>query len=337
MPEDFKKLNKQRTDAYRKPVEEESFLENLNRYLNAKEEKKYIDADIEHPIIFVIGLPRSGTTLLSQVIAHGLDVAYINNITARFWKAPLHGMKLSDALIGEKEVPQFNSEYGATASLNDIHEFGYFWRKWLIKEGFESIVHAKKTEKNIDWAGLKKVLANLQNYRQTGFIFKNIFGSHHIQKLDELLGKTFWIYIERDLMDVAISNLEARKKFYEDPGTWWSSAPPEYNQLKDLDTIPQISGQLHYLKKFYREQMNELKEKGNGLTISYDDLCATPAGLLKSIRGSIKKLYDYDISTTHHVPDSFPIKSHQVEAKLKKEFESHFKEFQKNDPISELK
>ncbi|MDR9417008.1 MAG: sulfotransferase [Gracilimonas sp.] len=339
MYDDLKSLNKKRTEVYQKPEQEESFLQQLNDNLEGKEKAEYATVDIEYPIIFVIGLPRSGTTLLSQILAHGLDLGYINNITARFWAAPLHGLKLSDILIGNSSVPEFHSEYGATQDLSNIHEFGYFWRKWLKKNSFTGITNAKELESEIDWDGLKRVLANLQYYRQKAFIFKNIFGTHHIQKLDNVLKKTLWIYIERDILDVAISNLNARKKFYDDPSIWWSSAPPEFEELKKLDTFPQIAGQLHYLKKFYRTKMNRLQKNGNSLVISYEELCNHPAAVLNSARDMLKKLYGFDIPFRKVVPDTFPLSRYNSveETQMKEKFELHFKKLQQNDPIPKLK
>lgn len=338
MTDDFQKLNKQRTEKYRKSEEEESFLESMNRVLEEKEQSEYLDLEIEYPLIFVVGLPRSGTTLLTQIIAHGLKIGYINNITARFWSAPLHGLKLSDTLLGKNQTPKFKSEYGATESLSDIHEFGYFWRKRLNKKGFESITQAKKLESEIDWNELKKVLANIQNYAQSGFVFKNIYGSYHISKLDKLLQKTLWVYVERDPLDVAISNLNARNKFYGDPGKWWSYVPPEYDKIKDLEAYPQIAGQIHYLKKFYYQELVKLSDsKKNEVFIHYEDLCANPSAFLDSIQQKVHTLYGYELQKTHELPDTFPVNHYTDQPEMKEKFESLLKEFQQNDPIPELK
>ncbi|NBO54134.1 MAG: hypothetical protein EBU84_05990, partial [Actinobacteria bacterium] len=41
------------------------------------------------PLVFIVGVPRSGTTLLSQLFSRFLDVGYIDNIVARFWANPV--------------------------------------------------------------------------------------------------------------------------------------------------------------------------------------------------------------------------------------------------------
>src|SRR5262249_22455123 len=44
---------------------------------------------LERPVVFVLGLPRSGTTLVSQYLAHRFEVAYWTNGVGRHPRAPL--------------------------------------------------------------------------------------------------------------------------------------------------------------------------------------------------------------------------------------------------------
>jgi hypothetical protein len=54
-------------------------------------EKEYIQRFIipEGPVFFIVGAPRSGTTLLLQTIINHYNLGYINNFIARFWEAPV--------------------------------------------------------------------------------------------------------------------------------------------------------------------------------------------------------------------------------------------------------
>ena len=47
--------------------------------LRAERLLEYRDVGIDHPFVFVLGLPRSGTTLTSQLLAYCLDAGYVNN------------------------------------------------------------------------------------------------------------------------------------------------------------------------------------------------------------------------------------------------------------------
>lgn len=325
-------LNRKRSEDYRKPEEEESFLGSMNDTLLPLEQSFYTVEKPEHPFLFIFGLPRSGTTLLSQLIAHCLDVGYINNLSARFWRAPVTGIRFAQAVLDTDTFKAFDSHFGATESLADIHEFGYFWREWLKKDSFEHIKNARDIEPDIDWQGLRKTLANMQHQFGRPMIFKNIFGSYHISRINEELGQTLWIYIERDPLDTAVSILKAREKYFDDPDHWWSYVPPEYDKIIDLDYHHQIAGQVHYLKSFYYREMEHLDQKGkNILRITYSDLCEDPAEVLMQVREKLSALYDCEVSKVQDPPELFEYSTYDHRTEEKKRFESILNEFENSD------
>ena len=116
-----------RAEKYRKNEDEESFLIRLNNNLARTEHLYFQPVQEQLPNIFIIGAPRSGTTLLSQLITFVLDIGYINNFIARFWEAPLQGIRLSNIINTNLRQISFNSTHGVTSNLNGPHEFGYYW------------------------------------------------------------------------------------------------------------------------------------------------------------------------------------------------------------------
>ena len=328
-------MEKKLTDFYRKRQgkyvkrpEDERFLEEFNQTLKEKEWSFYKDWPIEHPFIFVYGLPRSGTTLITQVIAHCMDVGFINNLMARFYLAPVHGIRFSRAVLGDQRSTNFRSDYARTTELGDIHEFGYFWRYWLKKEEMEGVTHAAEIEKQIDWAGLKKTLANMQHEFDKAMIFKNIFGSYHQHKLNEVLGKVLFVYIKRDILDSAISILEARRKYYTDLNTWWSYMPIEYEQIKDLDYWQQIAGQVFYLRSYYDRMSRELP---NVLTVAYRDLTDRPLQVLQSINDKLQELYGCTVPIVEPPPESFPFRTYEDRTEEREKFRRLIDEFAKKE------
>jgi len=322
----LREFNKKRKKRYKKDDKEEDFLLNMNRILQKEEYIHYRNYDIKYPFIFIFGLPRSGTTLISQLIANCFAIGYINNLIARFWLAPLHGIKLSKSVLGDMKRSNFQSDYAKTQYITDIHEFGYFWRFWLKKETLEDITMVKQRERKIDWDGLKKVLSTLQNEFDKPMVFKNIFGSYHLKKMKELLEKIIYIYIERDELDTAISILDARKKYYDDINTWWSYAPVEYNKLKNLQYMEQIAGQIYYLKKFYNDQIKSLDGQ-SVLKVRYESLCKNPRKILKDISEKSKRKYGYELKLIKEPPSGFKIRTYYDRNKQKKKFLSLIKKF----------
>jgi len=323
----LKVFNEKRSDLYYKDPEKENFLSEMNILLQEREVSLYRDYDIQYPFIFVFGAPRSGTTLLSQLVAYCLDVGYINNLMARFWLAPIHGIRLSKELFKGERPSTFHSDYAHTKDITDIHEFGYFWRHWLKKETMDSIVNAGDYEHKIDWSGLSKVLANIQREFDRPLVFKNIYGSYHTEKLMRTLHRVIFLYIERDPLDTAVSILEARKKYYSDLNTWWSYAPVEYNAIKDLDYRRQIAGQVFYLRRYYNNVMHTLGSDVV-LKISYADLCKNPRAVLDTVRESCLKLYQIDITVINEPPRHFHFRSYNNRIKEKAHFEGLIKLFE---------
>lgn len=324
-------LNKERTQGYQKKQEHEQFLKWLNKTLNKPEQAQYEEKDIQHPFLFVIGLPRSGTTLLSQLLAHCLDVGFINNLAARFWKAPVSGIRLARLTLGQDPYKAFESHYGSTDKLRDIHEFGYFWREWLLKDSFNNIKNARQIEDQINWEGLRVTLANMQAEFNRPMVFKNIFGSYHMHKLNETLGKVHWIYIDRDPLDVAVSILQARQKYYDDPNTWWSYVPPDYEKIITLDYWHQIAGQIHFLKTYFQKQMKKLKAEGKGTSISYEELCKDPMRVLQTLNKQLTDRFGRSIEIIQSPPQSFELRTYTEHKVEKERFKKLLEEFDQYD------
>lgn len=334
MPKTLKDFYNKRQGTYIKNQNDENFLENFNSILYEQEQSEYQDIPIRYPLIFVIGLPRSGTTLMTQLIAHSFKTGYINNFVARFYKAPVYGIRLSRILFGEADGISFRSDYARTAGMTDLHEFGYFWRYWLRKEQVEGITNAPEAEKMIDWPGLRKTLANIQKEFDAPLVFKNIFGSYHMEKLNEILQKVIFVYIKRDILDSAVSILQARKKYYTDLNTWWSYMPVEYNIIKDMDYWHQIAGQVFYLKRYYDTKAANLN---NVIEIDYPNLVRNPGKVLEKINACAKKLFDYTFEICQKPPQDFSFSTHSHLREEKEKFRHLIAEFSKREKNGENK
>ena len=141
------------TQRFQKNAKDEAFLERLNDALAPMQESMYKELPDRYPTVQVIGVPRSGSTLLVQAISSALDIGYIDNLIAAFWKAPLCGIALSRKLLPAKHNSSFESTFGRTADISEPHEFGYFWFSLLgYTEMRESV---GPDEDVIDWGRVR--------------------------------------------------------------------------------------------------------------------------------------------------------------------------------------
>ncbi len=82
----------------------------LDLALSVRERRLYDRAPLpERPIVFVVGPPRSGTTVAAQVLSAGLPVAYFNNLTSIFPRSPITVNRMVRAAVPQRphRVSQF--------------------------------------------------------------------------------------------------------------------------------------------------------------------------------------------------------------------------------------
>jgi len=259
------------------------FLADLNRWLVFLENELELereDCRIEYPFVFVVGAPRSGTTVLTQVLAHCLDVGYICNLAARFWQAPIVGIRLAREILGESMSPGFNSRYAITDGAAGVHEFGYFWRHWLHMRSNTDVAGISRWALNLE--GLRCALANIQAEFNKPVVMKGVWPAYiHRQIWGTLAHKVVWVNIERDPVDNCISILEGRRKrgSVEDWCCGWVPPEPTFSELSRLDPFGQIAGQVTYWRGYYAGIATH--------TVRLADLCADPMAVVRQVRGEI--------------------------------------------------
>ena len=276
-----------RTERFAKNVLDERFLQALNELVSKAAFPVSPDPQdpTELPIIYLVGLPRSGTTLLSQLVSRQLEVGYINNLVARFWLRPSVGVRLSHALLGgvRRDAIQLTSTFGVTSDIVGPHEFGYFWRHWFNLDVQPSHHLTPAAERRVDEDGLRNALEQelLAEFRMP-IVFKNVICGFHARLLTALHPQSLFVMIRRDLHDVAASILHARQQRHGDYRSWWSLKPSTYVAISRIDDPGhQVARQV---KDCLSEMTTELaRPTVNTISVEYEDLCLQPAKVLENI------------------------------------------------------
>lgn len=260
----------------------EQSLELLNGCLVGAEEfliDQYVAP--KHPIVFVIGAQRSGTTVLTQSLATFYRISYPSNLIARFWRAPFLGALVSKSMgLGEENMA-FRSDFGATGGANGPHEFSYFWRHW-----FPGSAHNARPW-NLSEAHatlLKKEFAAWQAVGDEPLLFKNLLEViPNIQGLAALFPTAMFVNISRDDLFVIQSTYESRKNYGGDHAAWFGVKPSNFREvMKTADPLLQIVEQVHYLKREIANSLASLPSS-RSLHVRYEDLVADPANTIRTI------------------------------------------------------
>ncbi len=271
--------------AFAKDRSEEDFLQELNNHLEGFGEWDPDPETTAEPFpCFIIGTPRSGTTLLNQLLAHCLHVGYIDNLAAAFWKAPVVGIRLSKKLLARDPAGSFESAYGRTRGVAEPHEFGYFWRDLLGK----AFTNEGTPVSDDTWARVRRYMLLFGQEFGGAFALKTFWAGWHARTLPALLPKAHFFFVERDLVDTAISILLAREAYAGGREAWIGPRPKGLGALDPRSPAEEVAAQLLLLRAAHdRFEADPGSESGDAPSrvyrVSYDRLCSDPAAVLKEV------------------------------------------------------
>ena len=234
----------------------------------------------ERPQLFILGLPRSGTTLVYQYFVHRLDVAHFTNGVGKYYKAPCltsylqrrkHGVYISD----------FKSSYGRVSNPLGPREAGSFWGRFF---GLEDYIPAGAVPER-SAKQLRKAIHCVQRiFGNVPFVNKNVKHLLRVPALAEVFPNARFLVVERNIKNVALSVYRARMKQTSGLEAWWSVKPPRYEEIQNLPTVAeQVAAQLRSLQ----EQMHAdtaLLKQDHVCWIRYEDFCKTPELSIASVR-----------------------------------------------------
>lgn len=292
-------LSEIRTTTFRKNELLERLLVELGNDLQPSEKlllSRYGQAEMQFPLVLVMGPLRSGTTLFTQWLANTGLVAYPTNLLSRFYQAPIIGAKIQMLLtdprynfrneLGEfAQQAEFKSENGKTKGTLAPNEFWYFWRRFLAEPGRDAWSD-DELRQSMDTRTMRAELAGMMDVFQKPFAAKGMLFNYNIPFLDSVLDKVLFIQVKRDPLTNVASVLEARRRQLGCETAWYSFKIPEYGELKDLEPVAQIAGQIHCINRAISVGMEKVAEQRK-LVVQYEDFCPNPKRVFEQLTEKI--------------------------------------------------
>lgn len=309
-----------RTEKYNKIEALENFLVELNQNFSVIEKKKIEEFhQPKMPVVFVIGSPRSGTTLMMQYLANSGAFGYPTNFISRFYAAPYWGIQIqklisdpaynyNNELIDIIPCTDFSSYLGKTKGFLGPNEFWYFWRRFFKFDQNSNQLNPAQLN-TVDKSLFLKELAAMEDAFHLPLAFKGMILNWNLKYLLNILNnKVVFVYTKREAIYNIQSLLSARKNFRGEEEIWYSFKPPEYNELIKLKPAKQVAGQIHFTNLAIENQLKGIPEE-NKVIVNYEEFCESSGSFAIKLKRCFKllgyesflKLDDYQFKSTNKI------------------------------------
>lgn len=226
--------------------------------------------------IFILSLPRSGSTLFYLLLTRYYALSYFSNLASRFPTAPTAVSLLARHLGVASPPDDLRAWYGNTPRWNSPSQAYPVWNRWL--------------DPDLDYIEPDSLDARaVIEMRATVAFFQDQLGGPFCSKwqrhlpracaLAQAFPEAVFIYLERSPALTAQSLLTGRREFLGDEAAWLSVRPSDYRPTKDDDPLEQVCRQVHHLRLDAARYLQAIGSRRCYAT-SYESFCDDPRAVL---------------------------------------------------------
>lgn len=278
-----------RCESFQKKGSLERLLAKLNRAIAVEDPGGRASSC---PIVFLVGCPRSGSTLFLQWLAGIGCISYPTNFIARFWNNPVVGALVQEMLVNPRydfrgeffDVRpvgvDYKSDLGKTAGFLAPNEFWYFWRRFFDFGDTHELSEDQLLR--VDGSRLESDLRAFASVSGKPLLLKAHLVEWHLEFLAGAVPQSKFLFLDRDPVFVMQSLLEARRRFFGDDEHWYSIRPPQYRELLNVSVYEQIGAQVALVRDRVAQQLADLPEE-RWSRVTYEDFCADSSAVADQI------------------------------------------------------
>lgn len=224
------------------------------------------------PIIFIIGIQRTGSTVVSQFIADTFPFFPIGNFSTFFRKSSYIPYKIFSKFYKSGKNRNYKNFYGISTGHFSIGDAYEFWDQWFGKDHYS-------VPSSIDEDTCKSIRKHMNNiYRACNqpLVTKNNRNSLMIEFLHQIFPNAFFIVVERKPLSVIRSTVKASKVFFNKRGALWGLKPHKNFEANSYENISEAATvQYLELKKQIDNQLKNLPDSAYS-KIDYEKFCSNP-------------------------------------------------------------
>ncbi len=271
-------------------------LKQSKEYQKIKEEQDIVNkitSSIKKPI-FIIGVPRSGTTLVHSILCNHKDLAWVSDEDLGKWLLPIEQFQI-DSLYkwlktNNKKIPMSEEAlFVFGKDLGDgLKHFGtppkdstkipiegeILWREIFGTNYVEDITNEKKIKLG------KEILSITKNQKKTRFICKAPNNSFRLFAIQKIFPDAKFINMARDPRAV-VSSMSKR---YEEEGEFDIGMYEKTTSDVKFQSLEPIEKFAWFYKEFTDAiEKFSTQNKNSVLTIYYENLIQNPTSVIQNI------------------------------------------------------
>lgn len=257
--------------------------------------------DLSYAPIFVVGCPRSGTTLCVQLLVAGFRLSYPTNVFRYLPQAPWLGTMLLGPVL-RSSPSRFSSRFGRIAGLGSPAEVGEFLHRWFRRWPTYTEPSPEQIER---LKGLRRYLSVLSRHAGAPVILKNTYNTLRIGPLAAAIPEALFLSVERNVADTALSLLRARRALRGSHDKWLGVDPPEFEELRKYSPHEQVVLQVLSITKHVRRDLGRYVPSQRVFQICYEAMCDDPRSFLDRFAAFVHSNAG-ELQINETVPHRFP-------------------------------
>jgi hypothetical protein len=240
-----------------------------------------LDDDVfDAPGVFVLGSPRTGSTLLYQLVAAVFGLPYLSNFVDRLHPTtPALGL-VSQAGAVEPGTLSFESAYGKTSGLFEPSEASALMRHWFGGEHPTQTRSARFLDGRREHCA--RTLATVRAVLGRPLVVKNPWNCFRIPELATTFPHARFVWIRRDIVAAARSDLAARYDYLGDPWAWSSASPANVDEIRERHYAEQVLEAQYEYNRTIGEDLSA-HAPGRFVEVWYERLCKDPSATLREL------------------------------------------------------
>jgi len=222
-----------------------------------------------YPIVFIVGAPRSGTTIVYQCLSHALDVYFPNHLCSLFPRSPLLAL-LASSVLQRKPHRSFRSIHGFSLSsgLRGPNEWETFFRY---------DVHARLRSGWNPHPRLERLVRGLARWGTKPLIVKTLNASLLIEPLAACLPHAKFLWVDRPPLASARSIYRAKRAEKTPSSEVWYVSPSAVRGKRFENEASQIAAQVRAIREAILAAFLTLPSQRKEAT-NYCTFCGDPHG-----------------------------------------------------------